>query len=296
MALFGILNVNKPAGRTSREVVDRVERLVRPEKAGHAGTLDPIAAGVLAICVGQATRLIRYVQQMPKRYRATFLLGRHSETEDIEGEVIEIAGAVTPSRAAIDQALTQFVGVIQQRPPAHSAIKIAGRRAYKLARKGKQVELNARPVTIHSIDVLRYDYPELELNIECGSGTYVRALGRDLGLALGSGAVMSALVRTAIGHFSLDDAVVLDELDAENLTRHLQSPLVAIPELQRIELTDDQFEEVRNGRSIPHPAGQILNPSVSKSSEFAAIDGAGGLVGILFEKRPGELWPAMNFV
>jgi tRNA pseudouridine55 synthase len=296
MALFGILNVNKPSGLTSRDMVDRVELLTRPEKTGHAGTLDPLASGVLVICVGQATRLIRYVQQMPKRYRTTFLLGRQSETDDIEGEVTEIAGAAEPARGTLDLALAQFVGVIEQRPPAHSAIKIAGRRAYKLARKGKQVELAARPVAIHSLEVLRYDYPELELSIECGSGTYVRALGRDLGIAMGSGAVMSALVRTAIGKFSIDDAVALDGLNTESLTQRLQSPLSALPDLPRIELTSDQIEEVRNGRSIRIRAGQLDNPSVLKSSEFAAIDGEGQLVGILFEKRHGQLWPAMNFM
>src|SRR6476659_4427850 len=144
MAPFGVLNVNKPRGMTSRDAVNRVERLVRPAKAGHAGTLDPLATGVLVICVGQATRLIRFVQRMRKQYRATFLLGRQSETDDLEGEVIEIPNATQPPRAALDLALTQFVGDIEQRPPAHSAIKIDGRRAYRLARRGKAVELAAR--------------------------------------------------------------------------------------------------------------------------------------------------------
>lgn len=178
MAPFGVLIVDKPAGVTSRDVVDRIERLVRPAKAGHAGTLDPLATGVLVICVGQATRLIRFVQQMRKQYQATFLLGRQSETDDIEKDVIAIPDAVEPTRALLDHVLPRFVGEIQQRPPAHSAIKIAGRRAYKLARKGADFELAARTVTIHQIDVRRYEYPELELAIECGSGTYIRARPR----------------------------------------------------------------------------------------------------------------------
>src|SRR3954454_17533991 len=131
MAPFGLLNVNKPQGITSRDAVDRVERMVRPAKAGHAGTLDPLATGVLVICVGQATRLIRFVQKMRKQYRATFLLGHSSETDDVEREVIAIPNAVVPTRAMIDSVLPQFVGEIQQTPPAHSAVKIAGRRAYK---------------------------------------------------------------------------------------------------------------------------------------------------------------------
>src|SRR6476620_12096121 len=135
MTLIGLLNIDKPRGLTSRDAVNRVERLVRPAKAGHAGTLDPLATGVLVICVGQATRLIRFVQMMRKQYRATFLLGRQSETDDLEGEVIEIPNATKPTRAAIDAVLAQFVGDIEQRPPAHSAIKIAGSRSYKLARR-----------------------------------------------------------------------------------------------------------------------------------------------------------------
>src|SRR5262249_43555691 len=153
------------------------------------------------ICVGQATRLIQYVQRLPKRYRATFLLGRHSETDDTEGEITLIEGAPQPARAEIEAALSKFIGDIEQRPPAHSAVKIAGRRAYKLARQGRAVEIAPRTVTIHSLNILRYDYPELELVVECGSGTYIRSLGRDLASALGTAAVMSALERTAVGGF-----------------------------------------------------------------------------------------------
>src|SRR4051812_12078681 len=160
MPPFGVLNVHKPKGITSREAVDRVERLVRPAKAGHAGTLDPLAMGVLVICVGQATRLIRFVQRMRKRYLATFLLGHTSETDDVEREVVAIPNAVVPTRAMVEAVLPNFLGEIHQRPPLHSAIKIAGRRAYKLARKGADFELAERTVTIHQIDVLRYEYPE----------------------------------------------------------------------------------------------------------------------------------------
>src|SRR3954465_13086591 len=164
MPPFGVLNVHKPKGITSRDAVDRVERLVRPAKAGHAGTLDPLATGVLVICVGQATRLIRFVQRMPKRYLATFLLGQTSETHDIEREVAGIPNAIVPTCEAIERLLPQFMGDIQQRPPAHSAIKIGGRRAYKLARKGADFELAPRTVTIHQINLLRYEYPELKLD------------------------------------------------------------------------------------------------------------------------------------
>ncbi|MEX0613277.1 MAG: tRNA pseudouridine(55) synthase TruB, partial [Pirellulales bacterium] len=256
MLHFGILNVNKPPGRTSREVVDDVERLTRPARAGHAGTLDPLATGVLVICVGRATRLIEYIQRMRKHYRATFLLGRRSDTDDIEGRVLELAEAPEPSHLALDRVLPKFLGTIQQRPPAHSAVKIAGQRAYTLARRGKIPELAPRPVTVHRLAVCRYEYPELELEIECGSGTYVRALGRDLAEALDTGAVMSALERTAIGRFRIENAVTIDELKAETLPRFLQPAIDAVADLPHIELTDPQLNEICNGRPISMPVGE----------------------------------------
>src|SRR4051794_40395552 len=251
MAPFGLLNVNKPRGITSRDAVDRVERIVRPAKAGHAGTLDPLATGVLVICVGQATRLIRFVQRMRKQYRATFLLGHSSETDDIEREVIANPNAIVPTRAMIEDVLPQFIGDIQQRPPTHSAIKIAGRRAYKLARKGAEFELAARTVTIHRIDLRRYEYPEFDLDIECGSGTYIRALGRDLGAALETAAVMSALERTAIGHFRIEQSISFDRLSPETLQQNLQPAVSAASELPLFKLSDAQIVEIRHGRPIP---------------------------------------------
>src|SRR5262245_35406014 len=199
--MFGLLNIDKPAGLTSRDVVSRVQRLVRPQKVGHAGTLDPLATGVLVVAVGPATRLVEYVQRMPKTYQGTFLLGRTSDTEDVEGEVVELDSPPVPTRAEIDAALPRFIGTIEQRPPAYSALKVAGRRAHKLARRGEAVELAPRPVEIHAIELLRYEYPEMELRIDCGSGTYVRSLGRDVAEAVDTGAVMAALRRLAIGPF-----------------------------------------------------------------------------------------------
>jgi len=151
--LYGILNLNKPAGVTSRRVVDDVQRLVRPAKVGHAGTLDPLATGVLVVCTGAATRLIEYVQQMPKSYTGTFLLGRQSPTEDVDGEVTELDSPPVPSWPEIEAAVRAFEGRIEQRPPAFSALKVGGRRAYDLARRGKSVELKSRPVTIHRISI-----------------------------------------------------------------------------------------------------------------------------------------------
>jgi tRNA pseudouridine55 synthase len=293
---LGILNVNKPAGCTSRDAVTRIDHLTRPAKCGHAGTLDPLATGVLVVCVGQATRLIQYVQRLPKKYEATFLLGRRSRTDDTEGDVELVSGAPEPTQFELEAALQQFVGEIQQRPPAHSAIKLAGERAYSLARRGVEFELPARPVMVHRLEVMRYEYPELELAIECGSGTYVRSLGRDLAAELGTSAVMSALVRTAIGEFRVEDAISLDALTNDSLATHLQPPLTALGGLPQVALNEKQLIELRHGRPIemrnlkPVPAAPAA-PNI----EWAAIDSAGQLAAILFEKQPNQLWPARNF-
>jgi tRNA pseudouridine55 synthase len=291
---FGILNVNKPPNCTSRDVVDCVERIIRPTRAGHAGTLDPLATGVLVICVGQATRLIQYVQRMPKCYQATFLLGQRSDTDDTEGRTTPIEGALRPTRGMIDAALLQFIGGIQQRPPDHSAVKIAGRRAYKLARKGKTVDIAPRTVTIHRLEVRRYEYPALELGVECGSGTYIRSLGRDLAAALGTAAVMSALQRIAIGGFHVEDAIALDDLTPETLTQQLHPALAAVAGLQRVELGEAELAEIRHGRCIPAPTPEQSSPS-STAEEWVGVDSRGELAAILLQKRPGQLWPTSNF-
>ena len=295
MTLAGILNINKPPGWTSRDVVDRVDRLCRPSKAGHAGTLDPIATGVLVICVGQATRLIEYVQRMRKNYRATFLLGRASDTDDTEGNISEFANAPQPTRREIDSALQRFVGAISQRPPAHSAIKVQGQRAYKLARKGVAVQLRPRIVEIHSLHVMHYDYPTLEVHVECGSGTYVRALGRDLAAELGTTAVMSALERTAVGIFRVEDAVILDHLDIETIAQYVQPPLIAVADVPKVALDESQLTELRHGRPIAIPTCDVSTSPATTSPEWAALTPSGQLAAILREKRSGQLWPHRNF-
>lgn len=299
--MFGILTINKPVGWTSRDAVNRVERVVRPAKAGHAGTLDPIANGVLVACVGPATRLIEYVQRMPKHYRGTFQLGCQSPTDDTEGEITLLADAPQPSHAAIELALPRFVGQIAQRPPVFSAIKVGGKRSYDLARQGKAVELPPRPVTIYSLAILRYEYPELVLEIACGSGTYVRALGRDLAAALGTAAVMTGLERTAIGEFRIAEAVDPGKLTKENIAEHLQSPLAALVNLPRMVLSTYEVHAVQHGRQIspekaptsaPVSAG---GPTAERQTEVAAVDQHGRLVALLVPKANGQWAPMRNF-
>jgi tRNA pseudouridine55 synthase len=290
--MFGLLNINKPPGVTSRDVVSRVQYLVRPVKTGHAGTLDPLATGVLVLGLGPATRLIPYVQQMKKRYRATFLLGRTSETEDVESQVTQIVGAV-PTIEQLESALPHFLGEIQQRPPAFSALKVQGRRAYELARKGQPPQLPPRPVTIHTLRVAGYEYPTLQLDIECGSGTYVRSLGRDLAVHLGTAAVMSALIRTGIGRFDVTQSLAFDAIDTDTINTHLLDPRLAVEALPAVSLSESELALIRQGQFID----DRFEPGVNHDAEKrVAIDSAGHLVAILVRRGDAQWGAERNFV
>ncbi|MEX2138291.1 MAG: tRNA pseudouridine(55) synthase TruB [Pirellulales bacterium] len=290
--LVGILSVNKPPGISSRQAVDLVKRLVRPAKVGHAGTLDPLATGVLVVCIGKATRLIEFVQQMPKQYRATFLLGRTSPTEDVEGEVTEIVDSPTPGREEIESVCDRFIGTIEQRPPVFSALKVGGRRAYDLARGGKAVELAPRPVTIYGMAILEYEYPRLTLDVRCGSGTYVRSLGRDLAESLGTGAVMSELTRTEIGPFHIDSAIDPCRLNESVLRNVLQPPQDALVGLPQIVLDEREIELVAHGRFMDCTDSE----SGITESLLVAIDEHSEIVAVLKRRDDGALWPYINFV
>ena len=265
--MFGLLNINKPSGITSRRVVDYVQRLTRPDKAGHAGTLDPLATGVLVVCVGPATRLVEYIQRMPKSYRGRFLLGQQSPTDDIEGEVTQICNPPVPSQRAMEQEVARWIGTIKQRPPIFSALKVKGRRSYDLARTGRAVRLSLREVTIHAMRVVEYVYPELVLDICCSSGTYVRAVGRDLAESLGTRAVMSSLTRTAIGGFHLEDACELDSLSPASLGGRLLPALRAVEGMPMISLTPAEATEICNGRQIARDACSTATAIVATYEE-----------------------------
>jgi len=285
----GVVNLHKPSGMTSRAAVDLVKRLLRPAKTGHAGTLDPLASGVLVVCVGSATRLIDYVQRMPKRYRATFLLGRTSPTEDIEGDVSVLANAPQPGRDEIASAAARLTGEILQRPPAYSALKVAGRRAYDLARAGHAVVLMPRKIVVHSIDTIDYAYPQLTLDIRCGSGTYVRSLGRDLAESLGTGAVMSALERSEIGHFHIADACQCDRLAANDVAEWLRPPVEAARDLPTVTLTVEQTAEIAHGRFVT-----LASAGDANHTELAGISPDGALVAILRRRSDGRFDPRIN--
>ena len=290
--MFGLLNINKPSGITSRAVVNKVERLVRPFKVGHSGTLDPIATGVLVLGVGSATRLLEYVQQMAKTYCATFLLGQSSVTEDIEGQVTVVDNAPIPSQTAVSQCLQQFKGTILQRPPQYSAIKIQGRRAYDIARSGKHVELDSREVTIHSIKLVQYNYPELELEVECSKGTYIRSIGRDLAEKLGTSAVMSALCRTAVGKFTITKSTSLSILQEELIPDNLLPPHLGVAHLYHLDLSRDQAQAVSHGRKISMKRCQTSSSHTDQVAAFCDSN----LVAILRREGPFEWIPHKVFL
>lgn len=253
----GLLNINKPSGMSSRTAVDAVARAVYPAKAGHAGTLDPIATGVLVVCIGAATRLISFVQNGRKAYRASFRFGVMSATDDIEGFVSPVPHAPRLTRDAIEAELPAFVGTIEQVPPVFSAVHVDGHRAYALARRGETVTLAPRQVEIHRFEAIAFDEDSQDFTaeIECGSGTYIRSLGRDLARRLGTSAVMTALQRTAVGPFTIDEAISPSNLTSVVIHSKLLPPSLAVTELPHISLDENQAVAIRHGRFLPKPAG-----------------------------------------
>jgi len=286
--MFGFFCIHKPAGPTSHDVVALVRRrLGRGAKVGHAGTLDPFAEGVLVLCVGPATRLASYVQARPKRYRAVVRLGATSTTDDPEGEIAAKDDAPMPEEAAVRAVVQRFVGTIDQVPPAHSAVHVGGRRAYKLARAGRPVDLHPRPVEVHAIDVLSYEFGRLRLDIRCGTGTYVRALARDIGAALGTGGYCEQLVRTAVGEFRIEDAVRPEELVPPE---HLLPAALAVAGMPRVIVSADQAEALRHGKRLALPDGV-------DGDEIALFSAAGELLAIAEPRDDGAaLQPTRVFL
>jgi tRNA pseudouridine55 synthase len=273
----GLLVLDKPAGLTSRAAVDQALRwFPRRTRMGHTGTLDPLATGVLVLCLGTATRLTEYVQRMSKTYRTRVLLGARSDTDDADGTVTPSAGAVPPEPAAL-ACVAGFVGTIAQVPPAFSAAKVTGRRAYDLARRGEDVTLEARSVRIYSIRVLHYAYPHLELEVHCGKGTYIRSLARDLGERLGCGGLVRTLRRTRVGPFTAEGAVTLDT-PAEAARSRLLPGTLAVAELPRLDLPEPEVRRLCLGQTVPVPA--VPAGTAAGEAEVAVFDAAGQLAAV----------------
>lgn len=287
MHFSGLLNIDKPPGLTSHDVVAQIRRLLSTQepahqndhqqhrktrqvspKVGHTGTLDPFATGILLIAIGSATRLIEYSHAWKKTYHAVFILGASSNTDDATGQISKTdpqsQTSVEPTTKQIQAALRQFIGPIKQVPPAFSAVKIAGERAYKIARRaclsgglacpvgrqGIHTTLQPRPVTIHSITVTKYNYPELSLTLTCSTGTYIRSLARDLGSVLSVGAYVKDLRRTRIGPHKLTQSINLKDLTIDQLKNALLPPTALISHLPQITLADDNVAQFLQGQPI----------------------------------------------
>jgi tRNA pseudouridine55 synthase len=266
--ICGLLNLDKPGGMTSRDVVDLISRPLRKVKVGHAGTLDPLASGVLVVCVGRATRLIEYVQRMPKAYRTVVRLGARSDTLDADGQVEVMEDPHVPTEEEVRAALASQVGTIEQVPPQFSALKVEGKRAYDLARGGLVVELASRAVRVDRVELISYAWPRLEFSVDCGGGTYIRSIARDIGEALKCGGLVEVLVRTRIGPFTLEDAIDPTGQSIEAILGHLRPTLEALGDLPRLALSAEQVAAVAQGKSL-------------FASDVEGSRGLGGEVGLI---------------
>lgn len=286
----GILVVDKPPGASSFDVVRMVRRGTGEKRVGHAGTLDPAATGVLVVLLGQATRVTEYLMDMRKTYRATLHLGVATSTYDSEGDVTAEGDASEVTEARLRETLAAFVGRIEQVPPAHSAVKIDGERAYRRARRGEGVALKARPVTVYRIDLLRFQPPDAEIEVECARGTYIRSLAHDAGQKLGCGAHLSALRRTRVGPFAIEaaaDEPSLRAAFADGTWRELLQPpdcgLIALPAIT-LEIEDEK--DIRHGQAVD--IAGVDAPADGAEARGYAEDGS--LVGIIAFDAASGMW------
>jgi tRNA pseudouridine55 synthase len=271
----GLLLIDKVSGPTSHDVVATLRRLLGVRRIGHCGTLDPLATGLMILCVGAYTRLNPWLSATDKEYVATLVFGATSNTGDAEGQIEPRSTPPIPSAADIDKVLCQFEGKIEQVPPAFSAIKVGGVRSHKLARAGKQPELKARKVRIDKIELISYAYPSLQIRVRCSKGTYIRSLAMDIGDLLGCGAYLGSLRRTAIGSMSIDNALGLDDIqghiDAKTLDDQFLDPRFALPDLQHVRLSSEGLVRFGHGNRID---------LTGVAGEYAVYSEEGDLCGI----------------
>jgi tRNA pseudouridine55 synthase len=296
----GLLLLDKPSGPTSHDMVYAVRRGTREKRVGHAGTLDPLATGLLVLCLGSATRLSEYLAGKDKRYRARVRLGQTTTTYDAQGEVVAESAAL-PARGEAEAALARFRGRQQQAPPQYSAIKRDGQKAYDLARRGEHLELAPRPVEFYLIDLVEWRPPELTLEVHCSAGTYIRSLAHDLGQALGCGAHLAGLRRTASGAFHVEEAVTLAALNeafaSGEWPRLLRPADAALADWPAMRLNEEEARRVRMGQGISPPS-PALSPTRGKGDERSrfeaeyarAYNPAGEFIGILRADPAAGLW------
>ena len=292
----GIINVNKPAGWTSQDVCTKLRHVLHIRKIGHTGTLDPMATGVLPVCMGKSTRIIEYYDRDAKSYHASMKLGITTDTLDITGEILETFGYSGVSEKAVRDAFKAYTGHIAQIPPKYSAIRIDGKRAYDLAREGKAFEIKPREITVYEnmITFMDLSSGEIEFDITCSKGTYIRTVCDDIGRALGCGAVMTALTRTASGCFRIEDAHTIDEIieaagKGEDAVEKLIIPAdVTLEKLGRIKLNDNRITAFMNGNSSWPNGFRIAEKSAF--GELYRVYGNGAFLGVA-EIENGSLVP-----
>lgn len=247
--MFGFINVNKPSGMTSHDVVSFLRRNLKIKKIGHTGTLDPMANGVLPIAVGDATRLIQYLSD-DKEYVATVKFGVSTDTYDKEGEIVSTSDKIV-EQAELDDALNQFRGEILQKPPIYSALKKNGKKLYEYAREGKEVEIEARKVTIEKLDLLSLENNVAKLRVKCSKGTYIRSIAHDLGEVLGCGAHLIGLTRTIAGDFKIENSIELSTIEnSENKENFIENPLNYFSNLEKLELNENEYLKVSHGMNF----------------------------------------------
>lgn len=286
--LAGWLAVDKPAGMTSHDILARLRKRHRKVKMGHAGTLDPLATGLLLVAIGSATRLVEATHALDKSYDARIRLGAVSTSDDADGEVTELPDAIAPNRDQVEAVLQSLTGPeVLQTPPSVSAIHVDGKRAYDLARSGAEFELKARPVRIDRIIVTDYRWPWLDISVDCGAGTYIRSIARDTGSALGCGGLIERLRRTRIGDFSVSDAVSLEAAEnAGSLENLLRPPVEALSGWSRVAILDpDAIVRISRGQEVRIDQANFSGEAVAP---VALIDSEGFLLALAHAELQGN--------
>lgn len=295
--ISGALVVDKPTGMTSHDVVQAIRMGTGLKRVGHTGTLDPRASGVLVILLGPAVRLSEYVSASDKRYQAIIRLGATTETYDADGRFTrETSTPINVTEEQFNTALQKYVGEIEQTPPPYSAVKVQGRRAYDMARKGEEVDLEPRKINVYHLEVLEWAPPEVVVDVHCSSGTYVRSLAHDVGNDLGYGAYLTGLRRTKSGRFSLRDAVPLKKLREAFVTGNWYQYVIPAAEaldMPMVELTHEQVDAVKHGHRIPAPEGV----EATREGLIRAVSMEGELVALMFlDETTNELQPKKVFL
>ncbi len=287
----GIININKEKGFTSHDVVAKLRRILGQKKIGHTGTLDPDATGVLPVCLGNGTKLSDMLTDTDKTYRAVFMLGKITDTQDISGTVIG-GNEVTASEAEVIDAINSFVGEYDQIPPMYSAIKQEGKKLYELARAGIEVERKARRITIHAITIEKIELPYVTIKVECSKGTYIRTLCHDIGLKLGCGACMTELTRLKVSIFELEKSFTLGEVEALHSNGELEGHVIPaddmFPEYPRIHMNEQGDKAVHNGN--PFVAKHCVENNIPRDTPLRVYDTLGSFIGVFSYRSEKKMY------